>query len=73
MDNVEDAISKCLYSITLFVWTYAFHPHNVVIKNSSSLNTCMLTFGDPNGDCLGYFAYACYLGRIKDDRSMVGT
>jgi len=67
----EDSISKCLYPITLFTWTNAFHPHDVVLKNSSSLNTCTLTFGRLDGDCSGNFSYSCSLGRKKDERSVV--
>lgn len=63
MDNIEDAISKCLYPIMLFTWTDAFHPHNMVIKNSASLNTCMLIFGHLDGDRLENFSYVSSLRR----------
>lgn len=41
--------------------------HNMVINNFTSVHTCTLTIGCPNGDRLGIL-YAISLGRKRDNR-----
>ena len=67
MDNVEDVITKYLYPICVILWTDAFMPHNMLIKNCTSVHACKLTIRLPNGDHLSNFLYTISLGRKLDD------
>ena len=46
-------------------------PHNVVIKNCASLNTCTLKIGRVDGERSGNFLYANSLGTKRDNHCLI--
>ena len=50
IENKEDAVKYSIYPVEIILWTNAFLPHNVVIKNCCSVHTYTATIGCPNGN-----------------------
>ena len=71
IENKEDAIKLSVYPVEIILWTDAFMPHNVVIKNCKSVHTCTATIGRPNGNRSGKFSHPVWLGPKDNDRSFV--
>ena len=73
IENKEDTVKYSIYPVEIILWTNAFMPHNVVIKNCCSVHTCTAIIGCPNGDRSGQFSHAVWLGRNDNNRSLVET
>ena len=73
IENKEDTVKYSIYPDEIILWTDAFMPLNVVIKNCCSVHTCIATIGRPNGDRSGKYSHAVWLGPKDNDHSLVET